>query len=58
MAHVVKTYDITKYNFDNYVKDCYSVVDLAKLHLIHPELSKSKLLTQENDAETPFHKKF
>tara|TARA_R110000744_G_scaffold45650_5_gene101190 strand:+ start:166 stop:843 length:678 start_codon:yes stop_codon:yes gene_type:complete len=58
MGHVKKKYDITKYNFDKHVKGCYNIGDLTKLHLLDLDLCNSEILTQDNEAETFFHKRF
>jgi len=58
MSCVKKRYDANKYQFDMFVKRCYGVEDLTKLHLLDSELCNAPLLTQDNEAETFFHKTF
>jgi hypothetical protein len=51
-------YDIKKYNFADVVARLYGVEDLTTLHISNLELCNAELLTQENEAETIFHKQF
>ncbi len=51
-------YDIEKYPFIKVVTEFFGVEDLSELHTLHNELCEASPLTQENEAETPFHKKF
>jgi len=58
MAHVVKRYNTEVYQFEKTVSSLFGVEDLSELHLLSPQLMKDKLLTQDCEAETYFHKKF
>jgi hypothetical protein len=53
-----RTYDTKKYNFAEIVANLYGVEDLTTLHNLSLELCSAEPLTQENEAETIFHKKF
>ena len=55
---IVKDYDLTKYKFVDLIRELYEVEDLTTLHLLDPNLSNSSSLTQSEEAETIFHKKF
>ena len=58
MGHVINKFDIEQYPFSNVVRDLFQVDDLSGVHLLNLELTKQKLLVQENEAETFFHKTF
>ena len=58
MPYLKKTYDTNKYQFDKLVRSCYNIEDLTKLHLLDSKLCEGPALTQENEAETFFHKTF
>jgi hypothetical protein len=51
-------YNTEKYNFSNLVSGLFEVEDLSDLHLLDSDLVNAEPLTQENEAETLFHKKY
>ena len=56
MGHIISKFDISDYPFHNIVADLFQVEDLSVVHLLDLELTKQKLLVQENETETFFHK--
>ena len=58
MGHVINKFDINDYPFHHIVADLFQVDDLSGVHLLDLNLTKQKLLVQENEAETFFHKTF
>ena len=58
MGHVINKFDISDYPFHHIVADLFQVDDLSGVHLLDLNLTKQKLLVQENEAETFFHKTF
>jgi hypothetical protein len=58
MGHVIHKFDTKQYPFHDIVGDLFQVGDLSGVHLLNLELTKQKLLVQENEAETFFHKTF
>ena len=53
-----KQYNTEKYPFAKIVADFFGVQNLTELHLLDKELCDAENLTQENEAETSFHKKY
>lgn len=51
-------YDNSKYNFEEELQGLFGVDDLSSVHLLDEKLTTSEKLTQQNEAETFFHKKF
>ena len=53
-----KQYDTKKYPFSRIISSFFEVEKLTELHLLDKELCEGSLLSQENEAETSFHKKY
>ena len=58
MGNVINKFNVDEYPFHDIVAKLFEVDDLSGVHLLDLELTKQKLLVQENEAETFFHKTF
>jgi len=58
MSNNVKKYNTDKYPFSKIICNFFEVDNLENLHLLDKSLCKGQKLTQENEANTNFHKKY
>jgi len=54
----IKNYNVKEYPFIEVVRSFFEVDDLSNIHVLNDDLCHSEPLTQDNEAETIFHKKF
>ena len=52
---MINKFNIEEYPFHDIVAKLFEVDDLSDVHLLDLELTKQKLLVQENEAETYFN---
>ena len=54
----IRSYDVSKYNFKELIRELYNVNQLEKLHDERSDLLPDEEIKFENEASTKFHKIF